>query len=270
MGWLSNLFSGIGNAAGGAMNSVGQGFGSLMNMFGGGNKSAGGGGNSNMMSALGGPNSFMGGAGGNKSQSYNPMAAMASPSQGGGNSMMGKFNPGMTGAGLGIMGLGQLMNKPTKMPDFNSQPQVQALNNWQNQASHPMDPNVATAMQNTLNIQNEQQLRNLRDVYKNLRPGTDYTTDSNYQRDLTNLNRSIASQNADAMAGQQFNSNQQQLGNLTNMAQLGVGQQMGQANLDAQRQQQQNQMFGNIGSLFLQNGLGMPNFMNMFKQGMFQ
>lgn len=250
MDWLSNIFSGLGNAAGGAMKSIGNMGGGLMNMFGGGNQNGSGyTGAQNMTNAMGGPNQ---------------MSFGATPKSGGGGS---SFNPGMAGAGLGIMGLGQLMNKPVKMPDFNSNPQVQALNNWQNQANHPMDPNVATAMQNTLNIQNEQQLRNLRDVYANLRPGTDYTTDSNYQRDLGNLNRSMASQNADAMAGQQFNSNQQQLGNLTNMAQLGVGQQMGNANLQAQRQQQQNQMFGNVGSMFLQNGLGMPNFMRMFNSG---
>lgn len=232
----------------GGLGGLGQG---IMSMFGGGGGNQSGSGYTgaqNMTNAMGGANQMSFGAA--------PKA--------GGNAMSG-FNPGMAGAGLGIMGLGQLMNKPVKMPDFNQNPQVQALNNWQNQASHPMDPNVATAMQNTLGIQNEQQLRNLRDVYANLRPGTDYTTDSNYQRDLGNLNRSMASQNADAMAGQQFNSNQQQLGNLTNMAQLGVGQQMGNANMQAQRQQQQNQMFGNVGSMFLQNGLGQPNFMNMFK-----
>lgn len=191
--------------------------------------------------------------------------------QGGNNGVMSMFskgqNPGMMGAGLGVMGLGQLLNKQTKMPDFNQNQSVQQLNNWSSQANHPMDPNVAQAMQNTLNIQNEQQLRNLRDVYKNLRPGTDYTTDSNYQRDLGNLNRSIGQNNADAMAGQQFKSNEQQIGNLTNMAQLGVGQQMGNANLQAQRQQNQNEMFGNIGSMLLQSGIGMPDFMKMFNRG---
>lgn len=186
--------------------------------------------------------------------------------QGGGSLLNSIFKNPMQGiGGLGVMGLGQLMNKPTKMPDFSQNPQVQQLNNWNSQASHPMDPNVQQAMQDTLNIQNEQQRRQLRDTYKNLRPGTDYTTDSNYQRDAANLERGISSQNADAMAGQQFNSNAQQLGNLTNMAQLGVGQQMGQANLNAQRQQQQNQMFGNIGSMLLQSGIGMPDFMKLFQ-----
>lgn len=234
MGWLSSLFGGLGNAAGGAMNSIGQGLGNM------------GGGLMNMFHGSG----NQGGSG---------------AAQSGGNKGGGGFNPGMAGAGLGIMGLGQMMNKPVKMPDFNSNPQVQALNNWQNQPNHPLDPNVTQGIQNTLNIQNEQQLRNLKDTYANLRPGTDYSTDSNYQRDLGNLNRSMAMQGADAMSQAQLQSNQQQLGNLTNMAQLGVGSQMGNANLQAQKQQQQNQMFGNVGSMFLQNGLGQPNFMRMFQ-----
>lgn len=234
MNWLNNLFSGIGNAAGGAMNSMGGGLGSLMNMFSG------------------------GGQGGNQ-------APQQGQSSGGGPSMFGNFNPGMTGAGLGVMGLGQLMQPKVKMPDFQSMPQVQQLSNWQNQANHPMDPNVQQSIQNTLNIQNEQQMRNLRDVYKNLRPGTDYTTDSNYQRDLGNLNRQMSMTGADAMGNAQMQSNQQQLGNLTNLAQLGVGQGMGEAALKGQQAQQQNQMFGNIGSMFLQKGLGIPNFMNNFK-----
>ena len=224
MNFLQNLFGGIGNLG----SSLGS---SLMGMFGGGQ-----GGNQPAQTAGG----------------------------GGGNGLFGGFNPGMTGAGLGIMGLGHLLQPKVNMPDFQSMPQIQQLSNWQNSASHPLDPNVAQSIQNTLDIQNEQQLRNLRDVYKNLRPGTDYTTDSNYQRDLANLNRQMSMTGADAMAGAQLQSNQQQLGNLTNMAQLGVGQGMGEAAMKGQKAQQQNQMFGDIGSMFLQRGLGMPSFMDAF------
>lgn len=247
MGFFSSLFSGLGNAGRG-----------IMNLFGGGGAPQNiGGGRSTY-----GTNNIPQGFGG---------MAMPQASRGGGQS--GSFlnsmfqNPGAGVAGLGVMGLGQLMNKPAKMPDFNSSPAVQSLMNWQNSASHPMDPNVTQSIQNSLNIQNEQRLRNLRDVYKNLRPGTDYTTDSAYQRDLANLNRQMSMDAADAMANSQLQSNQQQLGNLSNMANLQVGGQMGQAALDAQRQQQQNELFGNIGSMLLQSGIGMPDFMSMFKRG---
>lgn len=242
--WFTNLFGGLGNALGGAGKSI-------MGMFGGGGSPMNIGGGRSTYGTQNVPKGFGG---------------MAMPKQGGGGNFLNSIfqNPGAGMAGLGVMGLGQMMNKPVKMPDFSQNPAVSQLMGWQNQASHPMDPNVQAAMQHTLDIQNEQQLRNLRDVYKNLRPGTDYTTDSAYQRDKANLDRQIAMNNADAMAGQQFTSNQQQLGNLTNMAQLGVGQQMGQAAIDAQRRQQQNEMFGNIGSMLLQQGIGMPDFMKLF------
>lgn len=244
MGFLSNLFNGVSSLfSGGGGGNIGS---SLMNMFGG-----GGGGGQQVASAMGQP----------------VMSSMTKQgAQGGGNFLNSIFkNPGAGATGLGIMGLGQTMNKPAKFPDFNQDPAVQQLMGWQNSASHPLDPNVQASVQNSLNIQNEQRLRNLRDVYKNLRPGTDYTTDSNYQRDLGNLNRSISMDNADAMASQQFKSNEQQLGNLTNMAQLGVGSRMGQAAIDAEGRNQQNELFGNLGNLFLQQGIGQPDFMSMFK-----
>ncbi len=267
MDWLSNLFGGISKGIGSLFGGGGSGKSSVADLGNGGYGQITQGGVSN----VGGQaiNSMVPFSMSNMGMGNNAASGGAAGGGSGGGSFLNSIfkNPAAGLGGLGVMGLGQMMNKPQKMPDFNQNPAVQQLQGWQNQASHPMDPNVQTAMQNTLNIQNEQQLRNLRDVYKNLRPGTDYTTDTNYQRDLGNLNRSIASQNADAMAGQQFNSNQQQLGNLTNMAQLGVGQQMGQAGLDAQRQQQQNQMFGNIGSMLLQSGIGMPDFMKLFSGG---
>lgn len=255
MDWFNTIFGGGGPIQGagrsvmGALNSLGGG---MMNMFGGGRGGGGGG------MSIGGNRS-------NYGSGNVPMGFPANAASRGG--MISQFNPAMTGAGLGIMGLGQMMNPPTKMPDFGQNPAVQQLMGWQNQPNHPMDPNVAQAIQGTTNVQNEQQLRNLRDVYKNARPGTDYTTDSAYQRDLAGLNRQMSMDAADVMAASQFASNQQQMGNLTNMAKLGVGQQMGNANLKAQRRQQQNKMFGDIGSMFLQRGLGMPDFMNIFGGG---
>ena len=240
---LWDSISGFGNSLMGGLNTIGQGIsnagGGIMNAFSG---FGGGGGNGG-----GRPNVSQGGGWGGGQQ--------------GGGFMNQMFqNPSAGMGGLGIMGLGQMMNKKTSMPNPYEDQSVQQLMNWNNSASHPMDPNVQQAMQNSLNIQNEQQLRNLRDTYKNLRPGTDYTTDSAYQRDLSNLNRTMATQGADAMAGAQFQSNQQQIGNLSNMANLGVGTKMGQAGLDAQRQQQQNEMFGNLGSMFLQKGIGQPDY----------
>lgn len=227
----------------------------------------------NLFDVFGGIGNALGGlfGGGNKQPQYG--AGKYGPptqqqSQGNGGFMNSIFkNPGAGMAGLGVMGLGQLLNKPQKAPDFMQNPAMQQMSQWSTQANHPLDPNVQQSIQHSLDIQNEQQLRNLRDVYKNLRPGTDYTTDSAYQRDAANLNRQISMNNADAMANAQLASNQQQLGNLSNLGNLQVGQQMYQSALDAQKRQQQNEMFGNIGSMLLQSGIGMPDFMKLFKIG---
>lgn len=218
MDWLSNLFSGIGNAAQGAGNSMG---GMMSNLFGGG----------------GGANAATKGA----------SSAM---------------NPGMMGMGLGAMGLGQAFSPKVQTPNFGGMQSVQNLQNFSN-SPHSLDPAVAKSIQDSANIQNEQQLRNLRDTYKNARPGTDYTTDSAYQRDLANLNHSMSQNTSDAMANASLKSNEQQLGNMTNLANLDVGGAEQEYAQKAAQKQNFNQMFGNIGSMFLQKGLGMPNIGNL-------
>lgn len=180
---------------------------------------------------------------------------------GGGGFLNGLFpggtTPGM--AGLGALGLGQAMQPKINGPDFNGLQSVQNLRNFNN-SPHSLDTAVQQSIQNSLNIQNEQQLRNLRDTYKNARPGTDYTTDSAYQRDLANLNHSMAQDSSDVMANASLASNQQRLGNLTNIAGLDAQGAMAKYGMKAQKAQNQNQMFGNLGSMFLQKGLGMPDY----------
>ena len=167
-------------------------------------------------------------------------------------------NPAQAGLGAGILGFGSALNKDVKLPDFWEDRGVKDLASWGDSASHPMDPNVQTAMQNTLNIQNEQQLRNLRDVYKNARPGGDYLNDSAYQRDLSNLQRNMAFQGADAMSQAQFKSNDQQIGIKSNLAEGSVGQGRIQGLLDTQKQTNQNKLFGDLGSAFIQGSMQKP------------
>lgn len=235
MDWLSSLFQSVGPVLG--------------NLFGGGG--GGGAGASNMTSFLGGPNQFMGS--GNKSS--------GGGSSGGGGFLNSIFPGGAASGitGLGAMGLGQLLSPKVNAPDFSSMKSVQNLQNF-NSSPHQLDPAVQQSIQDSMNIQNEQQLRNLRDVYKNARPGTDYTTDSAYQRDLANLNHSMSQNTSDAMANASLASNQQQLGNLTNIAGLDVGKSMAEYGQKAAEKQNFNQAFGNVGSMFLQKGIGMPNY----------
>lgn len=199
--------------------------------------------------------------GGGDQQHGGGQNATAAPAQGGGGFMNSIFpggtNSGLTG--LGIMGLGQALSPKLKAPDFNGMQSVQNLQNF-NSSPHSLDPAIQQSIQNSANIQNEQQLRNLRDTYKNARPGTDYTTDSAYQRDLSNLNRNMQMNTSDAMANASLQSNQQQLGNMTNLANLDVGKSMAQYGQQAAEKQNFNQGFGNVGSMFLQKGIGMPDF----------
>src|SRR3990167_8152187 len=172
--------------------------------------------------------------------------------------MFGIQNPGQAGLGAGILGIGGLLDKDVKLPDFWEDRGVKDLANWGKSASHPMDPNVDVAIQRSMDIQNEQQLRNLRDVYKNARPGGDYLNDSAYQRDLDNLNRKMALNTADAKAGSQLASNQQNIGILSNLAEGSVGQGRIQGLLDTQKQTKKNKLFGDLGSAFIQGSMKPP------------
>lgn len=165
--------------------------------------------------------------------------------------MFGIQNPAQAGLGAGILGLGQLLDKDVKLPDFWEDRGVKDLAAWGQTNTHPMDANVEAAIQRSMDIQNEQQLRNLRDVYKNARPGGDYLNDSAYQRDLDNLNRKMALNTADAKAGSQLQSNAQQIGIKTNLASGSVGQGLMQGLIDTQKQTNQNKLFGDLGSAFL-------------------
>ncbi len=248
MDFLNSLFSAIGPALG--------------NLFGGGGQ---GGGNS-APRGIGGGNSTYGSA-----NVPSGMGSYAQPTQSGAGGFLNNIFPGSPAAGLtglGIQGIGSLLSPKLKAPDFNGMQSVQNLQNWGNSASHPLDPNVEQSIQNSANIQNEQQLRNLRDVYKNARPGTDYTTDSAYQRDLANLNRNMQMNTADAMAGAQFKSNEQNLGNMTNLANLDAGKSMMEYEQKAGEKENFNKGFGDLGSMFLQKGVGQPDYSKLFS--MFQ
>ena len=200
-------------------------------------------------------------------QSGNPLSQLTGNQQPGGQPPMTGISTGESGqndwmtqlqslfnpnniAGLGALGLGMLDDEKVQLPDFESNNRVQDLSNWTNTANHPLDPNVDSAIQRSMDIQNEQQLRNLRDVYKNARPGGDYLNDSAYQRDLANLNRSMALNTADAKAGSQLESNRQNIGIMSNLAQGSVGQNWAQAAFDTQRNTGRQKMFGDIASSF--------------------
>lgn len=239
MGFLSSLFGGLGNAMGGAANSIGSMLGgggsSLMNMFsGGGQKQA------------------------------SPMQGMSN-SNSGGSGLMNLFkNPIAQGGGL--MGLGQLFGGKTKMPSFNTP----AVQNLQNFSTNP--PQLPQSMQDEINksmaIQEDEENRNLRNVYKNARPGTDYTTDSAYQRDASNLQRNQTSNRVNAMITPTMQYLQPQQQNLSELAQLSISEIMAQTGMKSSEAQQIKDMFSNVGGQFINKGL-FPDAYSMNPMGMF-
>ena len=190
--------------------------------------------------------------------------------QGGGqgNGPMSGFNPMATG--LGLMGASQAFGGQTKLPSFQT-PQMQQFQNFNPQNFQTMNPAMQKSIQDTLNIQNEQSTRNLRDTYQSARPGTDYTTDSAYQRDLANLQRSQSQNASDMMAqaqmgfnSQQLQANQQQLGQLESGAGNSVNEIMAKAGLHSQQQQQFKNMLSGLGGSFVNKGLWPNGMMGQF------
>lgn len=214
----------------------------LMSMFGGAGNSIGQG-----LGNMGGGLMNMFGGGGNKS------------SGGGGMS----FGP--MAAGAGLMGAGQLFGGNTKAPNLNTS-QVQ---NYQNFTQSP--PQLPQGMQDEINkslsIKEDQENRNLDNTYKSLRPGTDYTTDSNYQRDKGNLSRQQQSDRANAMMGPTLQYLQPMQQGLADQAQMSMQGPVLRAGMQSQQSQQMKNMFGNLGTIAFTKGMFPNGMMGGFNSG---
>jgi len=167
-----------------------------------------------------------------------------------------KGGAGKVAGGVGMMGLGNLFAPKVEAPNFNTQ----AMQNYQNYNTGSLPPNVEAMINRTSQINEDQQLKQLQDVYRNARPGTDYTTDSAYQRDLANLNRSQTMNRADAQAQALMGFNQQELSRASELAQLSIAEIMYKTGMDAQEAQSIKEMFGNVGGMMVSSGLGLDQF----------
>lgn len=178
--------------------------------------------------------------------------------------IMNLFNPstptGKTGLGLGISALGNFIGpKSPKMPNLNELPSYQAMQRFSSNPT-PVDPSIADSINRGLSINDEEETRRIRDIYKNARPGTDYTTDSAYQRDIANLQRNQGLRRSDALANVQLQSNQQQMERLSQIANMDIYNIMAKLGMDAQEAEDFKRSFSNVGSMFLQSGLGLNSF----------
>lgn len=167
-----------------------------------------------------------------------------------------KGDGGKLAGGLGMMGLGQVMGGNPKLPSFNTE----AMQNYQNYDTGHLPSGVEDMINRTSQINEDQATKQLRDVYKNARPGTDYTTDSAYQRDLANLQRTQTLNRADAQASALLGFNQQELSRASELAQLSIAEIMARTGMEAEEAQSIKEMFGNVGGAMVSSGLGLDQF----------
>lgn len=126
-----------------------------------------------------------------------------------------KGNMGKTLGGLGVIGASQLIGNP-KPPALPSQyndymnmmmnggtPGMQQANQYYSNVLSGNNKDAFEAATYSLDQNYAEQLRQLNSMYKTLRPGTDPTTDSTYQRDLALLNDQYSRARAQVMAGVQ-------------------------------------------------------------------
>ena len=241
MDFLSNIFSGLGNFIK-----------PVMSMFSGG---GGGGsqistpsfakptGQSNMLSAIGGPNQFM-------------------PKQSGGSSgFLDSLFPGGKAQGIAGMAaplIGNMFAPKTQLPDISQSQNVKAL-----QAFRPgqsVSPEYQEMLQRNTGRLRDERLKQLQRVYKTARPGTDYTTDTNYQRDLAEIERGVQEQLGDSLASAEGQFSQQEQSRLESLAQMDVYSIMAQTGLDAQEANDFKQMFSNAGNIFLTSATKKPGY----------
>lgn len=155
----------------------------------------------------------------------------------------GGVSKGIMGAGLDI--LGNVLAPKVKQPNINELPNVKAFQQF-SQNPPQLPQNMQDEINKSSGIMEEEQLRRLRDVYKNARPGTDYTTDSAYQRDLANLQRSQASNRVNALIDPTLKYHQAQGSQLAELAQMDVYDIMMKTGMSAQEADDFKQMFSNF------------------------
>lgn len=291
---VSKILPSVGGLFGGAGNLVKSAGSGLMNMFTGGG-SGGGllGGVGNMIKA---PFQAIGNIGnsifsnfGGGSGSYSPQGVQPQQRQGFGGILDSFKNPS-TLLGAGMLGAGLLKGTP-KVPQLpqsvnNLRSQVQAGGSPLGQQAggvisqnlmkqfNPLTAEEITAATANLDQSRMQDIKRLEDLYASARPGTDYTTDSTYKRDLNEIESNYAQNKANLIADrtrsaeQAFNQNQfaniqaalgassEQMAQLAQLAQLDVEQIMAQLQLDYASAMNFKQVFQNLGGQLLLSGLG--------------
>ena len=138
---------------------------------------------------------------------------------------------------------------------------------------NPLSSEELMASTDELDRSQQQDVRRLEGLYASARPGTDYTTDTNYQRDLGDIQRRYSEERANVVgdrtrtAEQYFNQNQasniqqalgassEQMTQLAQLAQLDVEQIMTKLQMDYASALNFKQVFQNLGGTLLLQGV---------------
>lgn len=189
---------------------------------------------------------------------------------GGLGGLLDNLFPGGKAQGIGGLAapfLGNMFAPKVSLPDINQSQNVKAL-----QAFRPgqsVSPEYQEMLQRNTGRLRDERLKQLQRVYKTARPGTDYTTDTNYQRDLAEIERGVQEQLGDSLASAEGQFSQQEQSRLENLAQMDVYSIMAQTGLDAQEANDFKQMFSNVGNMLLTNATKKPgqfDFSSLFSR----
>jgi len=168
--------------------------------------------------------------------------------------------PGGTASGIaGIAAplIGNMFAPKVKTPEIKATPNVQALQNFR--PGNSVSPEYQTMLNNNIDRLRNKRIQDLQATYRSARPGTDYLTDTNYQRDLAEIERSVQTQLSDDLASAEGTFSAQEQNRLSELAQLDVAQLMMQYGLDAEEANNFKQMFSNVGNMFLTRATRDPN-----------
>lgn len=241
MNWLQNIFGGITKGIG--------------NIFGGGQKQ--------QPQAI--PQTQRLSVGSLWNSPYQKGAAnMPAPKPSGGTDWMSQIFPG--GKAAGIAGLAapaignMFASKSPNIPNIGGLESVQAMKNFR--PGQSISPQYQQMIQNNVGQLRDQRKRELQALYHNARPGTDYLTDTNYQRDLALLEQGVQNNLTDELTRAEATFSSQEQDRLSQIAQMDIYQIMAQTGLDAQEANDFKQMFSNVGNMFLTNATRNPNDMS--------
>ena len=233
---LPDIMGGIGN--------IGS---SVMNMFGGGVNNIGGG------RSTYGPN--------NVPQGFPQGSAGGS----GGGNFLNEIFKGMNipqmAMGAGINAVGNMTAPKINTPNLTQLPSYQKLNNF----NYSLPPDVEASIQRQHAQIADKRKRELQGYYANLRPGTDYLTDSKYMSDDMLLNQELEKNLQDALSSQRLSFGQAEQGRLQNNFNAEQSNAMIPYGAEVTNADNYRKGFSDIGSMFMQSGMPKNEMMQLFK-----